>query len=54
MTQEIIIILLAVLFELAARLIPSKINLSVLDAVKNMALKLHQLIDLIIPNAKKD
>lgn len=54
MTESSIIIIVAVLFELAVRLVPTKVNFSILDAVKNTALKIHSLIDIIIPNAKKD
>lgn len=49
-----IIIIVAVLFEIAVRLFPTKLNFSLIDAVKNTALKIHTLIDVIIPNAKRD
>ena len=54
MTTENLILILAILFEIAVRMLPTKINFSILDAVKNTALKIHSLIDIIVPNAKKD
>lgn len=54
MTTEQIIVIVAVLFEIAMRLLPTKVNFSILDAVKNTALKIHALIDIMVPNAKKD
>jgi hypothetical protein len=54
MTTEQTIVIVAVLFEIAVRLLPTKLNFSLIDAVKNTALKIHSLIDIMVPNAKKD
>lgn len=49
-----IIIFLAIVLEIGIRLYPSKYNFSILDNIKILALKVHELIDLMIPNAKKE
>lgn len=54
MSTEQIIVIAAILFEIAVRMLPTKLNFSMLDAIKSTALKIHSIIDIIIPNAKKD
>jgi hypothetical protein len=54
MKEHYIILFFAVLFEIAVRLLPTKANFSMLDAIKSMALKIHAFIDIMVPNAKKD
>jgi len=53
MVTTYIIIALAVLLELSVRIIPTKVNFSIIDKVKEVALQLHGLIDILIPNVKK-
>lgn len=45
-----VIVICAIVLELLLRLLPTKLNLSILDKIKNVALQLHSLIDIIIPN----
>jgi hypothetical protein len=54
MSEQHYILFFALLFEIAVRLLPTKVNFSLLDAVKSVTLKIHELIDLMVPNAKKD
>jgi len=49
-----IVLALAILLELSVRIIPTKVNFSILDKVKNLALVIHNFIDIIIPNRIKD
>lgn len=44
------ILIVAVVLEVLFRLLPTKFNISIIDQVKNVALQLHSLIDIIIPN----
>jgi hypothetical protein len=52
--ETAIIFCLAILLEICVRLIPSKVNLSVLDKLKSVALQLHSFVDIIIPNNVKE
>jgi hypothetical protein len=49
-----IVLALAILLELSVRIIPTKVNFSILDKVKNLALAIHNFVDIIIPNRIKD
>ena len=51
--ESYIVLILAIVFELFVRLIPTKVNYSILDKIKEFALKLHSLIDIIFPNVEK-
>jgi len=46
------ILIAAVVLEILFRLIPTKFNLSIIDQVKNVAIQLHTLVDVIIPNKR--
>jgi hypothetical protein len=50
----IVLFVIALLFELAVRLIPTKVNFSAIDKFKEVALQLHSIVDIIIPNVIKD
>ena len=40
--------------ELAFRLIPTTVNYSIIDKVKEVAIKVHGIVDLLIPNNVKN
>lgn len=44
------ILIAAVVLEILFRLIPTKFNLSIIDQVKNVAIQLHNLLDIVLPN----
>ena len=52
--NSLLLVILAFCFELAVRLIPTKINYSAIDKFKEVALQLHNIVDIIIPNVIKD
>lgn len=54
MNSEMLFCLLGGAYELFVRVIPTKRNLSALDAFKKGALMVHNLIDIIIPNRREE
>lgn len=49
-----IVLFLAIAFEILVRIVPTKVNYSILDKIKNVAIKLHNLIDIVVPNKTKN
>ena len=47
-----IILLVAIILEIALRLFPTKFNLSIIDNVKSVMLQLHSLIEIVLPNKR--
>lgn len=52
--ETAIIFSLALILEFLVRVIPTKVNLSIIDKIKSVALQLHSLIDIMIPNNVKE
>jgi len=50
--MSIYVFIIAIVFEVLIRLIPTKFNLSILDNVKSIALQIHSLVDIVLPNKK--
>jgi hypothetical protein len=48
--ENYIVLIVAILLEVAFRIIPTKVNISVIDKIKDLALMIHQVIDIAIPN----
>ncbi|MEY2670893.1 MAG: hypothetical protein RLZZ577_1209 [Bacteroidota bacterium] len=47
-------VLLAILLEVLLRIVPTKFDISIISNVKNIALAIHNLIDILLPNVKKE
>jgi hypothetical protein len=54
MDIKYIILGTALIWEIALRLYPTTFNFSFLDRLKNTMLALHNLVDIVLPNNKKD
>jgi hypothetical protein len=52
--ENYILIIGLIAWEVSLRLLPTKVNFSMIDNFKEIALKVHALIDVIIPNVKKE
>lgn len=54
MNNEALIVLICIFLEIAFRLIPTKKNISFIDTLKQVMMQIHSLIDIMIPNVKKE
>lgn len=54
MNSEALIILICVFLEIIFRLIPTRKNISFIDTLKSVMMQIHSLIDIMIPNVKKE
>ncbi len=52
--NEVWIFIFAFIYDVIVRLIPTSKNLSISDKVKNIMTMCHNLLDIMIPNNKKD
>ena len=52
--ENYLLIVGLIVWEISLRLLPTKLNFSMIDNFKDIALKVHSLIDTIIPNVRKD
>jgi hypothetical protein len=51
---DIVFITILIICEILLRSIPTYKNYSIIDFVRNTMLKVHEIIELIVPNIKKD
>jgi hypothetical protein len=51
---ELYILIGIFVLELAFRLIPTTVNYSIIDKVKEVAIMVHSIVDILIPNKVKD
>jgi len=51
---DVVFVFLIIAFEIVLRSLPTYKNFSIIDFIRYTMLKVHEIIDLIIPNIKKD
>ena len=51
---DILFIVLVIILEIGLRFIPTYKNYSIIDFIRNTMLKIHAIIDLVIPNIRNE